>query len=129
MPMTKNVVAAMRDLVDFFEPYCTEKSTLDQLRQMFPDRSRWQKAHALFDHIRHKTLNAIKQENQLLVAQYAFEEVCAKTLYNVGGHPAPFDPDSPYRVAPKAFELARCLNLDDLEIVRIIAPREPGTHN
>jgi hypothetical protein len=115
--MNKNVVAAMSDLVDFFGRYCTERTTLDELRKMFPDRPHWQKAHDLFGRIREKTLKATKQENQLLVAQYNFEEVCAKTLYNLGLYSAPFDPDSPYRVVPKAFELARCLKLDDLEIV------------
>lgn len=125
--MSKNIVAAMIDLVDLFAGHCAERSTLDELQQMLPHHPAWQKAHGLFDRIREKNLNAAKEENQLLVAQYNFEEVCAKTLYNIGYHPASFDAHSPYLVVPRAFELARCLRIDDLEIVQIISPRAPGT--
>lgn len=122
----KNVVEAMSDLVDLFSVYCSERTTLDELRQMFDERGPRQKAKGLFDKIRNKKLKAIGQENHLLIAQYAFEEACAKTLYNLGHNLAPFDVDSPYRVAPSAFELARHLKLYDEEVVRIIAPRKTG---
>src|SRR5262249_721793 len=97
MSKEKNVVAAMMDLSNLFAESCPERSTLDELRQMLPDHTHWKKAHDLFDRIRKKTLTAIKNEDQLLEAQYEFEEACTKTLYNLGRHPAPFDPDSPDR--------------------------------
>jgi hypothetical protein len=125
--MSKNIVAAMIDLVDLFARHSSERSTLDELQQMLPDRPAWKRAHGLFDRIRGKNLNAAKQENLLLVTQYRFEEACAKTLYNIGYHPAPFDAPSPYLVVPSAFELARLLKSDDLEIVHIISPRTPET--
>jgi len=78
--MSKNIVAAMIDLIDLFARHCSERSTLDELQQMLPHHLTWQKAHGLFDRIRGKNLTAAKQENLLLVAQYRFEEACAKTL-------------------------------------------------
>jgi len=121
--MTKNTTATIQNLLDFFAGYCTERTTLDELRQLLPEHDHWQKAHDLFQRIRRKTLDATKQENRLLEAQYLFEEVCAKTIYNLSRHDAPFDPDSPYRIVPNAFALARRLRVDDREIVQIIAPR------
>lgn len=123
----KNVVAAMADLVHLFADHCPERTTLIELRQMFNERGPRQEAKGLFDRIRIKTLKAIKQENQLLVAQYSFEEACAKTLYNLGYNSAPFDADSPYRVVSSAFELARVLSIDELQIVRVISPPQRGT--
>ena len=53
-------------------------------------------AHALFRSIRTKTLEAERTKDAVLTAQYLFEEICAKTLYNMSISSAPFDPDSPY---------------------------------
>lgn len=125
--MSKNITAAMIDLIDLFAMRCEERNTLDELRQMVPYPPTWQKAHGLFGRIREKNLNAMKEENHLLAAQYNFEEACAKTLYIMSSHPAPFDAPSPYLVVPRAFELARWLKIADLEIVQIIAPRKTGT--
>jgi hypothetical protein len=125
--MNTNICAAMIDLVDLFARHCAERSTLNELRQMVPHHPTWQKAHGLFGRIRRKNLDAMKEENHLLVAQYNFEEACAKTLYIMSSHPAPFDAPSPYLVVPRALELARCLKIDDLEIVQIISPSESGT--
>jgi hypothetical protein len=55
-----------------------------------------------------------------LEAQYQFEEVCAKTLYNLGRNPAPFDPDVPFRIVPAAFAFARLVNISDAEVVNMI---------
>jgi hypothetical protein len=63
-----------------------------------------------------------RQGNQMLEAQYQFEEFCAKTVYNLSGESAPFDADSPYWIVPSAFRLARMLQIDDQEILQIIAP-------
>ena len=57
-----------------------------------------------------------------LEAQYIFEEVCAKTLYNLANAAAPFDADSPYWIVPNAIALARLLNIDDAEVLRVVTP-------
>jgi len=47
------------------------------------------------------------------MAQHAFEEICAKTLYNLTREPAPFDPDSPFWVLPLAVGLGFRLGVTD----------------
>ncbi|WP_245455502.1 MULTISPECIES: hypothetical protein [unclassified Mesorhizobium] len=86
----------MQELFEFFGPHVRDTETLDRLRTMVKDRGAWLKAHHLFDHIRHKTLRAEKANDVQALAQYMFEEVCAKALFNLTHSNAPFDADSPY---------------------------------
>lgn len=129
MPKEKNVVAAMLGLANLFAKHSAERSTLDELRQMLSDDAHWQRAHELFDRIRHKTLEAVKRKNHLLATQYSFEEICAKTLFNLTDTNAPFDPDAPYFVIPFALKLARVFQISDAEVIEIVAPRESAPHN
>lgn len=115
-----NVISTIRGLIEVFRPYCADFSTLNELTEFTADRSQWRRCHDLFDRIRKKTLSAERTADQLLEAQYLFEEVCAKTLYNLSGEPAPFDPDVPFKIVTNAFVLARRLNISDTEIVRAI---------
>jgi hypothetical protein len=61
--------------------------------------------------------------------QYCFEEICAKTLYNLSqayylrGYRGAFDQDSPFFIVPIAFDFARQLKLNDRVILEIVAPR------
>jgi hypothetical protein len=50
----------------------------------------------------------------LALAQYHFEEICAKTLYNMANEPAPFDPDAPFWVLPLALKLGQMLGITDV---------------
>jgi hypothetical protein len=59
------------------------QGTLRKLIALAKDRCRWKQAHALFSEIRRKSLAAEQRNDQLALAQYFFEEICAKTLYNV----------------------------------------------
>lgn len=86
---------------------------MQTLKALAEDRSRWKQAHALFSEIRQKTLAAEKRKDELALKQYAFEEICAKTLYNLTHEPAPFDPDSPFWVLPLALDLGRQLGITD----------------
>lgn len=97
----------------FFEGRCEDKETLRKLITLANDKTRRREAHALFSEIRKKTRAAEKRDDQLALAQYAFEEICAKTLYNLTREPAPFDPDSPFWVLPLALELGRTLGITD----------------
>lgn len=67
----------------------------------------------MFSEIRQKTLAAEKRNDQLGLALYSFEEICARTLYNMTREPAPFDPDSPFWVLPLALELGQMLGITD----------------
>jgi len=95
---------------------------MEELKELLSNQDRWIKAHALFDRIRNKTLEADKRKNSLLASQYCFEEICAKTMFNLTNTDAPFDADSPYFVIPIALHLARALGIADKEVIRIVAP-------
>jgi hypothetical protein len=56
-----------------------------------------------------------------LEAQYLFEEVCAQTLYNMSGEPAPFDADSPYWIVPNALHAAKKMGIETSRVVAIVA--------
>jgi hypothetical protein len=58
------------------------------------------------------------------MVQYSFEDICAKTLFNLANTDAPFDSDSPYFVIPFALDLARAVGIEDEEVVQIVAPRK-----
>src|SRR5262245_24534868 len=111
--MTGDIISAMLAPLAFFEGRCEDKETLRKLITLANDKSRRKQAHALFSEIRKKTLAAEKRNDQLALAQYAFEEVCAKTLYNITREPAPFDPDAPFWVLPRALELGRMLGITE----------------
>lgn len=107
-----DIIAAMLELFNVFEPLCNDKRSLRALSTMAADRAQWCNAHGLFRSIRKKTL-AADGGDQLSLTQYAFEEVCAKTLYNLSGESAPFDADSPFWVMPLAVEVGAKLGLKD----------------
>ena len=112
----------LQELVELFLAKCTEKSTMEELRELLSNQGRWTEAHALFSRIRRKTLDADKRKNSLLASQYSFEEICAKTMFNLTDTDAPFDADSPFFVLPIALDLARALGIADKEVIRIVAP-------
>ena len=115
------IVSDVEKLVELFAERCKDRGTLDELAAMAADRGRWSKAHGLFGRIRQKTLVAERAGDRTLAAQYLFEEICAKTLYNLSGEPAPFDADSPYWIVPNAFALARRIGIDDTEVLAVVA--------
>ena len=119
MPHTNATADAIREMVRFFLPRCADQDTLRELDDMAADDRKWRYAHALFRRIRGKTLRADAAKDALLQHQYGFEEICAKTLYNMSGHvpggewPYPFDDDSPFWVVPLAVGFARALGIAD----------------
>jgi hypothetical protein len=108
-----DIITAMLAPLRLFEAKCEDKATLQKLIALAVDHSRWKEAHALFSEIRQKTLAAEKHKDEFALAQYAFEEICAKTLYNLRHGPAPFDPESPFWVLPLALGLGRKLGVTD----------------
>jgi len=121
MNQRANIILAIRGLCELFASRSEDRTTLDEIVRMSSDRARWKAAHDLFQRIRAKNLKMSKRNDARMEAQYGFEEVCAKTLYNLSGESAPFDPDSPYWIIPNAFTFARRVGIDDSEVIRIIA--------
>jgi hypothetical protein len=118
---TATVTAAIQNLIEVLSPQCSDRDTLNELREMvLQSRGEWQKAHQLFHRIRQKTLIAERSADARLEAQFLFEEACAKTLYNLSGGAAPFDAHVPFSVVQNAFTLGRQLGIEDFEIVQAI---------
>jgi hypothetical protein len=115
--MNGDIIGAMLAPLTFFEGRCEDKETLRKLITLANDGARRKLAHALFTEIRMKNLAAEKRGDELAVAQYSFEEICAKTLYNIANEPAPFDPDSPFWVLPRAVKLGQMLGITDASMI------------
>jgi len=117
-----NLSDAIQNLIALFKPHCSDCSTLIELSEVVADGKRWRTARDLFNRIRKKNL-VEGARHPVAGAQYTFEELCAKTLHNTIRAGPPFDEDSAYYIIPSAIELARLLNIDDSEVVRIIVPK------
>jgi hypothetical protein len=110
-------------MIRYLLPFCTDQSTVLELRDMAPVPERWREAHKLFRRIRKKTLAADDAGDLRLQHQYSFEEICAKTLYNMADHSKgfsseylpPFDSDVPLWVVRIAIGFARFVGASDFE--------------
>ena len=111
----------IRQLLEIIGTGVADRETLDELLRVIDDRRRWKEAHDLFSRIRHKTLKADAANDRRLIAQYVFEEICAKSIYNESGESAPFDSDSPFWVIPLAFSAARQLGIDQGRVLAVVA--------
>jgi hypothetical protein len=109
-----DIISRMVRLIDLFIPRCRDNRTLQELRQVALDDQRWIQGHDLFDRIRDKTLEAEHRRDTGLETQYLFEEIVAKTIYNLSDTNAPFDEDSPFFVIPNAIALAKVLGPETL---------------
>jgi hypothetical protein len=73
-------------------------------------------------------LLADKKQMVNLQYQYSFEELCAKTLYNMADHSAgfssaylpPFDMDAPFWVVPSAIHLAQQIGIQLLPLGEVV---------
>lgn len=79
------IIKDIERLLELFAGRCDDRNTFDELLAMVHKPARWKLAHGLFQRIRKKSLAADKAGNVVATAQYMFEEVCAKTLYNLSG--------------------------------------------
>jgi predicted transcriptional regulator len=110
----------LRRLLETFANRVEDRSTLDELHRIIGEPESWSEAHDLFSRIRKKTLVAVERKDTRATYQYSFEELCAKTIYNLTDTDAPFDSDSPYWVVPHALKLARELGIDESDITSIV---------
>ena len=117
----EKILDDMDGLIRLFSPHCSDRVTLDELHQMIGSQRSWSTAHSLFGRIRTKTLEAESTKDHARACQYLFEEICAKTLYNLSGESAPFDADSPYWIIPNAMAFARKVGISDSEVIRVVA--------
>ena len=122
-PVAARYGRAIGELTRIFLPRCADRSTLIELQEMASDPERWRHAHALFYRIREKTLAADAAHDRRLAHQYCFEEICAKSLYNLSGQvsggdwPFRFDRDSPSWLVRNAADFANLLGIEAVESV------------
>lgn len=114
------IVEEMKSLLDLFQNEVPDRESNRLVWKFCDEKHRWVKAHGLHSTLRDRNLKAIKQANRVKGAQYCFEEVIAKTLFNLTRPTAPFDPDSPYWVIKNAIALADVLNMPSEQVVEIV---------
>src|SRR6218665_2647578 len=115
------IVADIERLLELFAERCDDRDTFDELLALLHKPERWKLAHGLFQKIRKKFLAAEKANKEVAQAQYMFEEVCAKTIYNLSGESAPFDADSPYWIVPNAIALGRTIGLEESKVLAAVS--------
>jgi hypothetical protein len=115
------ITADIERMLVLFSAHCVDRDTIDELIEVVRDPSTWRKAHNLFQKIRKKTLTANSSKNMEIEAQYLFEEICAKVLYNLSGDPAPFDADSPYWLVPNAIAFGRHAGVSESEVLACVS--------
>ena len=107
-------------LLDLFVEHVPDKESNRLVRKFCSEKHRWPKAHGLHSTIRDRTIAASRMGNKIAESQYCFEEVVAKTLFNITKSSAPFDPDSPYWVIKNALRLAKALGIPHEKVVEIV---------
>ncbi len=115
------ILTDMENLILLFIKTSTDPLPLQELLEMVREPNRWPDAHEHHSKIRNRTVNAEKREDSVATVQCLFEEICAKSIYNLSYEPAPFDSDSPYWIIPNAIAYANLLGLRRDEIIDIIA--------
>ncbi|QEG26379.1 hypothetical protein GobsT_44210 [Gemmata obscuriglobus] len=115
MGMAEDIVAFLR----LFAPHAPDPESAARVVALAADPKQWPAAHRLFDEVRRRWLGT---SDRLRQGQYAFEEICLKTLYNETAAVDPFDSDSAYYVVPFALSRARQLGVPVQRVLDIVAP-------
>ncbi len=116
--MAEDIVALLR----LFQGRVPDPETHAWVASLAADRTKWPDAHRVFDRVRDRTLAAIAAGDRLRQGQYAFEEICLKSLYNETATIAPFDSDSPHWITKFAIGLARKVGVPVQEVIAVVAP-------
>jgi hypothetical protein len=119
-------------LLRLFREHAHDSQTNAWVIELVADQDKWPRAHDLFDLIRNRLLEASGdagrpavqpgQGDRARVLQYAFEELCLKTVFNETDTEYPFDACSPFWVAGSAVQLARALRMPVEAVIALIAP-------
>lgn len=114
------MIPQIRELLEVIASGVSDRETIEELLRVIGNRQRWKEAHDLFSRIRAKTLRADASGDRKLIAQYCFEEICAKSIYNESDGSAPFDSDSPFWVVPLALYAARELGIEQNRVLAVV---------
>jgi hypothetical protein len=76
----------------------------------------------MFSDVRRRLLALDRLSDPVRVAQYGFEEVCLKCMFNETDNSAPFDSDTPHWITKTALRFARIAGIPEDKVIAIIAP-------
>jgi hypothetical protein len=110
-------------LLDLFQDRVPDSETHAWLRELAASRANWGRGQHVFGLVRGRSAKSRAGENDARTLQYYFEEACLKSLYNVTGPSAPFDPESPYFIIKRAMMLANVLGIPIEDVAAVVAPR------
>lgn len=113
------LIDQVEQLLGLFRPHCRDTETMEELRALLRNEKEWVRAHYLSTRMRTKAIQAAKNSDLKGELQFAFEEVCAKTLHNLSDSKKPFDADTPYWIIPLALKLAKVLEVDEHKVLEI----------
>lgn len=114
-------VVEIKALLHYFQDKVPDKESNRYAQKFANETDRWSSANNLLESVQKLRIAAMKVGNKEKECQYAFEEACAKTLYNITGPDNPYDPDSPYWVIKNALILTKVLGASVDNVVNIVA--------
>jgi hypothetical protein len=121
-PYERQMGGYLVGLLNVFAARVPDAESHSHVAELAAKPSRWSAAHATFDEIRARSLEANGPADAIRRAQYAFEESCCQAMYNAADPPDPFDPGSAFFVVPQALGLARLLALPLDAVADVFAP-------
>jgi hypothetical protein len=116
--MQARIVALLR----LFDECSPDKETHASVLKLVANEKEWPKAHDLFDSVRGLLLRSNDSKTR---AQYAFEELCLKTVFNETDTEMPFDVNSSFWLAGSAISYSRYVGVTVEAIIALIAPDQP----
>ena len=114
------MIEEIQMLLDLFEEVVPDRESNRLVWRFCDEKHKWIKAHGLHSTLRDRNVKATNQGDKVKECQYCFEEVIAKTLFNLTRSDVPFDPDSPYWIIKNALRLAKALNVPSEKVVEIV---------
>ena len=104
-------VARAATVLNACRPHWTPIREIERVAAIAIEPTRWGEGHDAFDDVRRLTLKEERAPTSAVLRTLLdVAEIVAKIIYNASGRPAPFDPDSPWRLASKARNFAAALN-------------------
>ncbi len=106
-------------LLNLFRSRVPDVESNARVLELAKDPERWSAGHKFFDEIRRRSL-AVNANDHERAAQYCFEELCCKAIYNAASPQDPFDPSSPFSVAGAALRLAARVGVPIEAVVSVL---------
>jgi hypothetical protein len=109
-PYERQMGGMIHQLLTACSSHAIDPESNAALTAMAASPTTWKAAHAVFDEVRSRLLRV--ESNDALTAQYAFEEYCAKAMFNATNTDVPFNAVSAFFVVPAALDFAKAVGLD-----------------